>query len=200
MEESLVRLRRLWNILRFISIGLIAAVSVLALLAFPSRWLVAAIPFALLGVVAAILAVTQWERPWVWLALIILAGLFSLGLFAAVFGLNSEGSVPLLLLVFAMILASEHVLSSTLSYSSQFSDRRDAAIRIFNADTLTASLKHLYRRLARDGLILGAGFVLSVAAASVGILGPTVPILSDPSLYMVIASISLAALVILKEE
>jgi len=200
MEESLVRLRRLWNLLRIILIGLVAGASLLALLAFPSGWLVAAVPFALLGVVAATLAVTQWEMPWVWLVLIILASLFSLGLFSAVFGLNSEGSVPLLLLMFAMILASEHVLSSTLSYSPQFSDRRDAAIWISNADTLTASLKHLYSRLARDGLILGAGFVLSVAAASIGILGPTVPILSDPSLYMVIASISLAALVILKEE
>ena len=137
---------------------------------------------------------------WVWLALLAQAFLFALALFAAVFGAISGAYVPALLLAFTMILASEHVLGRGLTYSSQFSRRGNTMIWEFNADALNATLSRLYKQLARDGLILGVGFALSIIVASLGALGPVVSVLSDPSLYMVIASISLAALVALKEE
>jgi hypothetical protein len=200
VEQSLIRLRLLWDLLRVILVGLVAATSLLILSALPTAWWIATFPIFILDVIAAILAVTQWRMVWVWLALLAQAFLFALALFAAVFGAISGAYVPALLLAFTMILASEHVLGRGLTYSSQFSRRGNTMIWEFNADALNATLSRLYKQLARDGLILGVGFALSIIVASLGALGPVVSVLSDPSLYMVIASISLAALVALKEE
>lgn len=199
MEQNLARLR-LWDFLRVISTALVGTTSLVSLFAIPTGWSITIVPLSLLTLVAATLTVTKWKMVWIWLALLVQVFLFTLGLFATIFGLTSEGSVPVLLLMFTMILASEHTLTTTFSYSTQFSNRGNLAIQEFNAEALKRSLNHLCRRLARDGLILGIGFVLSVVAASIGTFGPAASILSDPSLYMIIASISLAALVMLKEE
>ena len=126
--------------------------------------------------------------------------LFALGLFGVIFGFTSEGYVPVLLLAFTLILAGEHAMTTALSYSAQFSNRGELAIREFNSTALRISLNHLYERLARDGLVLGGGFVLSVVAAGLGAFSSASSILSDPSLYIVIASTSLAALLTLKED
>jgi hypothetical protein len=200
MEQNLGRLRLLWNFLRIISTGLVAATSLLILLAIPNGWLIPLVPLSGLCIVAAIIAVTQWRIAWIWLALLVLASLFVSGLLAAVFGLIGEEYVPVLLLSFTMILMSEHTLTTISSYSAQFANRGNLAIREFNVEALRNSLNHLYKRIARDSLVLVMGFVLSAAAVSVGAFGPAASILSDPSLYMVIASISLAALVMLKED
>jgi len=200
MESSVARVQLLWNFLRVISTTLVAAISLLIPLAIPTGWLIPAAPVSILAVVAAILAVTDWKTVWVWVTLFLQASLFTMGLFAVVYGLTGQESVPVLLLTFTMILASEHTLTTTLGYSIQFSNRGNLAVQEFNAEALRVSLNHLYRRLARDNLILSTGFVLSLLAASVGMFVPTAPILSDPSLYIVIASISLAALVVIKEE
>ena len=200
MEQSLTRLRRLWNFLRIICAALAEATLLLILITIPNEWLMPSAPIFVLGIVAAILALAEWKIIWVWVALLAQASLFSLGLFAAVFALTTAEFVPILLLAFTMILVSEQTLTTTLSYSGQFSNRGNLVVLGFNAEALMVSLNHLYKRLARDSLILGAGFVFSLAAASLGAFEPTAPILSDPSLYMVIASISLAALVLLKEK
>ena len=199
MEANLARLRRSWNFLRIASVALVGATLFIILLVIPGGWMIPTIPVVVLGVFAAILSVMEWKMGWIWLVLFVQSFLFALGLCAAVLGLTSLESVPALLLAFTMILASEHVLTTALSYSAQYAERGDVSVREFNAETLTVCLNHLYRRLARDSLILGTGFVIALVAATASALAPP-SILSDASLYMVIASISLAALVLLKEE
>jgi hypothetical protein len=158
------------------------------------------VPIFALGVAGAVLTVKDWKTVWIWMSLLAQAFLFTLGLFAVVFGLVGEGDVAILLLGFTMILTNEHAISTTMGYSAQFSNQDGLAVREFNAQALRVSLKRLYRNLARDGMILGGGFVLSVAVGSLGSLGLSASILSDPSLYMVIAAVSLAALLTSKDE
>jgi len=200
VDPSLRRIAYRWNLLRVLLTGLVAATGLSILSVIPNGWLLLVVPIFTVGVVVTIFAVTQWDMVWIWVALFVQAFLFALGLSAVVFGFVGEVYVPILLLAFTMILVSEHALTTTSSYGAQFSNQRLLAVREFNAETLRVSLNHLYRRLARDTLILGAGFVMAVAVASLGTVGPGASILSDPSLYMVIASISLAALLMLKEE
>lgn len=200
MDESLVRLRLLWDLLRVISTGLVVTTSILILLAIPAAWWIPCILFSCIGVVAAILAVIEWKIVWVWVVVLVQALLFTLGLFGVVYGLIDDGYVPILLLAFTMILVTEHTLTTTLSYSAQFSNHVDLTVREFNSESLRLSLNHLYKMIARNSVVFGSGFVLSEVAASMGSFVPTASILSDPSLYIVIASISLAALIVLKEE
>jgi len=193
-------MRLLWGILRLITTGLVLTTSIIILLAVPATWWVLVIPFCVVSVVAAILAVVEWRVVWIWLVILVQAFMFTLALFGIVYGLIADEYVPVLLLAFTMILADEHTLTIALSYSPQFANRGDLIVREFNAESLRISLNYLYKLLARDGLILGAGFVLSLVAASFVTFAPAASILSDPSLYIVVASISLAALILLKEE
>ena len=200
MGQSLSRLELRWNLLRVILTGLVAMTCVVILLAVPTGWWVPMVPIFGLGVVGAGLAVKEWKAVWIWMSFLAQAFLLALGLFAVVFGLIAEGYVAILLLGFTMVLTSEHAMSTTMSYSAQFSNEGRLAIRELNAEALGVSLKQLYARLARDSIVLCGGFVLSIVAGSLGAFGPSASILSDPSLYMVIAAVSLAALLTSKEE
>jgi len=199
MEQDLARLDLLWTLLRAILEVLVTATFLLILLAIPMSWWMTLIPISALGVVSAFLGMKDRKIIWIWATLLAQAFLFASAISATIFGYTDEGSVPVLLLAFTMILLGEQAMTTALSYGAQFSNQGELSIREFNVKALTGSLNNLYRRLAGDGLILGSGFVLSVAAASLGAVSPNY-YLSDPSLYIVIASISLAALLTLKEE
>jgi len=200
MEQRLAKPDWLWASLRTIPVLLVAATSLLALFVIPSEWFLPIAPIITIDVVAAIMAVTYWKTIWIWLALFAQISLFGLGLFAVLSGNTSEVYVPLLLLMFTMLLGSEHTLTTTLSYHPQFSTRDNSEVREFNAEALRVSIKHLTRKLARDSLLLGLGFVVSVMAGS--LIPPLTggSILSDPSLYLVVATVSLAALIISKDQ
>ena len=200
MEKSLGQLWLRWNLLRAISAAQAAATFLLILTAIPSRWWVVTGPIFILGGVATILTVLQCKVAWAWLTLLVQSFLFVVGLLSAVFAIASGAYVPILLLALCMVMASEHVLSMTLNYSGQFSGHGNRSVSEFNAPALRASLDHLYRRLAWEGVVFGTGFLFSVAIATMGVVSPTATFLSDPSVYAIVASISLALLVAFKEE
>jgi len=200
MEKILSQLRLRWNLLRIISVGQVVATFLLILVAIPNIWWLVTVPVFALGSVAAVLAVLQWRVAWSWLTLFCEVFLFVVGLLSAVFGIVSTAYVPLLLLALSMIIASEHILSMTLKYGGQFRWHGNRSVMEFNAQVLTASLGHLYRRFAWDSAVFGTVFLASLAIAAVSVVGPTVSFLSDPSVYALVASISLAFLIVFKEE
>jgi hypothetical protein len=200
MEKSLGQLRFRWNLLRLISAGQAVATFLLILVAIPLSWWMVTGPVFILGCIATILTVLQWKLAWAWLTLLVQSFLFVIGLLSAVFGFASGAYVPILLLALCMVMASEHALTMTLKYSGQFSGRGNRSVIEFNAQALRASLDHVYRRLAWDGVVFGTGFLLSVAIATIGVVGPTAGFLSDPSVYALVASISLALLIMFKED
>jgi hypothetical protein len=200
MEKTLGQLRLRWNLLRIISAGQVVATSLLILMAIPNGWRMVTVPVFILGSLATILTVLQWKMAWAWLTLLVQVFLFAVGLLSTVFGITSGTMVPVLLLALSMVIASEHVLSTTLKYSGQFSGRGNRSVTEFNAQALKASLDHLYRRLAWDGVVFATGFLISLTVATMGVAGPTVSFLSDPSVYALVASISLGLLVVFKDE
>ena len=200
MEQNLRDFTLRWNILRAFAVGIATATNILTLGILPRNWWLSTIPMLVIGLIVAALAVAQWKSMWIWLTLLVQAFLFILGLSAAIFGFVAETSVPVLLIAFTLILTTEHILTAAASYSPQFSIKCERAILEFNLETYAASLNHLYRRLARNALIFATGFLISILVVSLGAISPAASILSDPSLYIVVASISLAALLTVKEH
>jgi hypothetical protein len=189
-----------WNLLRLVSAAQAVTTYLLILAATPTRWWIVTGPIFVVGCIAAILAIVQCRVIWAWLTMLLQAALFGVGLFSTVFRISDETYVPLLLLAFLMAIASEHVLSVTLNYSAQFSRRGTRTVTEFNAQALRTSLGNLYGMLAWDAVIFGGVFLISLIVASLGAVGATITMLSDPSLYVALMSITLAFLFVLKEE
>ena len=197
MEHRLAQLMSRWNILRIFATTQLAATYLLLLLLTPSNWWTVVTPVLIFGGITAALAAVQLRVVWAWLTLVLQVFLFGVGLFAIVSGIIGEENVPILLLAFTMLILGEHILSLIMKYAGQFS--RPENLLGFNLLALSSSLHQLYRKLARDCLIFSGGFLFSLGVAAVVTVGP-VGFLSDPSLYAILAAISLALLVVLKEE
>jgi hypothetical protein len=200
MGETIAQLRLQWNLLQIITWVLPVATSLLILETIPSGWWMVSVPILILGAICASLAIIQWKPVWTWLVLIAQGFLFAIGLIATVTGPPNHAGIPLLILAYPMILATEHLLSTAMSYSAQFSTTGDSSVKQFNAPALTVSLCHLYRNLGRDGIVFGVSFLLSLAIGALSAIGATTTVLSDPSLYAIVATISLALIVVLREE
>ena len=153
----------------------------------------------LIGIAVTSLALVKYDLIWNKITLLAQSILFAIALLTAISTGGAAEGIPILLLAFVMILGTEQVLSLISNYGAQFSLSNSAPI--FNVPTLQRSLDHLYRRLAWDGAIFSAGYLFSVAVVSMGnFLGPVAPALSDISVYVLVTSISLAILIVLKEE
>jgi len=200
MEQNLGQLKIRWNLLRITSAGEAVATFLVILLAIPTRWWMVTSPIFVLGLIATTLTLVQYKIAWAWLTMLVQATLFAVGLLSTISGINGDAYVPLLLLAFLMGIASDHILNMALNYSGQFSQLGNRAVAEFNVSALKASLGDLYRRIAWDGVVFGSAFLLSITVATLGAVGATVAVLSDPSLYVILLSISLAALIMLKEE
>jgi len=199
MEGSLANLRLRWNILRSFA-GAIAIVTfTLILSAIPTTiwalWLMA----LAVGVVTSVIAQVKCDFAWNMLTILEQGVLFGIALLS---DLSRGGeNLPILLLAFVMILASEHTLSLISDHRDQFSTRNSALEMEFNVPILRRSLDSLYRRLTWVGAVFGIGFLLSIVVASAsGVLSSIAPVLSDISVYVLVTSIALATLVVSKEE
>jgi hypothetical protein len=200
MEHSLRQLWLRWHLLRVICAGEIVATSVLIMMAIPGTWWTATLPIFLLGALATILTLVRWKIVWEWITMLTQAGLFVVALLSTVAGIVSVAYVPVLLLALSMLLAGERILSTIINYSRQFSKRGNPSALEFNEPALRSSLDHLYQRLGWDGAIFGSGFLLAIAVATLGVTTPPTSYLSDPSLFAIVAALSLAMLIALKEE
>jgi hypothetical protein len=201
MDNSLASLQVRWSIVRILCLVLAFATSLSTLWATPIPWWPATASTVVFALTTAFMSVTYWRRVWIRLTLLSQAVLFIVGLFSSVFvSTAAESLAPVLLLAFCLILGEEHALTSALRYSAQFSQREKDHVSEFNAQALNASLNDLYRKLTSGGIVFVAGFLLSASVATLGEIGGSVWLLSDPALYVIVASISLAFLVALKTD
>jgi len=201
MESSLATLRLRWNLLRGVASAIAIATFTIILSTIPVTiwflWVLA----LLVGVVISILALVKCDLAWSRLTLLGQGVLLAIALLSVLSTGGPGENVPILLLAFVMILASEHILSLVSQYGVQFSTSNSAMRMDFNVPILQRSLDRLYRRLAWDGAIFSTGYLLSVAVASVGgILSPITPVLSDVSVYVLVTAIALAILMVSKAE
>jgi len=200
MEQAITQLNLRWNLLRTLILLQVTATTLLILATIPEDWLALTVPVVALGFTTATLTALQLKQSWAWLTLLAQAFLFCTALMPAILGITGESYMPILLLAFTMMIASEHGVSLILKYAAQFSRRQERSTIGFNLTVLQDSLRHLYRKLTVDALVFGIGFILSLSIATLGTTLPMAGFLSDPSLYAVVASLSIALLIVLKGE
>jgi hypothetical protein len=100
-----------------------------------------------------------------------------------------------------MMMFSEHMVSLLSEYRHQFSTLTGERVLDFNSPALRRSLAGLYRRLARNGILYACCYVITIGVLLTGLdFSRVAPILSDVSLYILVISISLALLVVMKED
>jgi hypothetical protein len=166
----------------------------------PSQLIVIRIIAAFVGLFLSVLATFRTSLLLTRITLLAEVGLFSMSLVAALFSPAIASVFPLLLLTFVMILFSDRTLHLYASQGVEFSTSIDRLLD-FNAPVIERSLTHLFRRLARNGVMFAGCYLLTVMVLLGGFdLSRVAPILSDASLYILIISISLALLVSMKED
>ena len=200
MEQSLSPITLRWNLLRIITLSELAACSLLILVTITRTWWSLAVPVLSLGLIFAALTLIRPRPTLMRVTLLAQGSLFALALGQSILGITLAVNVPILLFVFTIFLAAEHSLTLIMTYAQQFSKPKDGSISIFNLPVLHTSLDRLYRKIAWDGVIFGMGFLLSVAIAIFATNGPVVGFLADPSLYAIIVSLSVAMLIVLKDQ
>ncbi len=201
MENSLTALRLRWKLLRGVASAIVIATFTLILSTIPATFWILWLLALLIGVFTSVVALVKCDLIWNRLTLLGQGILLTIALLSAFSARVPGENVPILLLAFVMVLATEHLLSLISQYSAQFSSSNSATGMDFNVTVLQQSLDRLYRRLAWDGAIFGAGYMLALAVATVGnILGSIAPVLSDVSVYVLVTSIALAILIVSKDE
>ena len=200
MEQNIGRLNNRWVLLRTLGVSQAIATTLLILATIPQSWWGIVAPAIACGMMATILTVLQLRKVWASLTLLAEGFLFATAMAAAILGITGESYVPLLLLAFTMVIATEHALDLILKLARQFSKPQNQSIIAFNFNALETSLDNLFRKLTWDGFVFGIGFLLSVSIASLGAAGQIAGVLSDPSLYAVVAALSVAMLILLKGE
>jgi small-conductance mechanosensitive channel len=200
MEYSVKSIRLSWDFLRgiagfteFLTFAIIAAM-------IPPQLGVLRIPALIVGVVISALAAFKCSLMWARIALISEISFFFIPITWAVFS-SASSVVPVLLLAFVMMMFSEHIVSLFSEYRHQFSTLVGERVLDFNSPALGRSLAGLYRRLARNGILYACCYVITIGVLLTGLgFSRVAPILSDVSLYILVISISLALLVVMKED
>jgi len=201
MENSVVKLRLRWNLLRVMAAAIAITTFILALTRIPAAIWILWVLELLIGVIVSAFAVVKCDVTWSRITLIAQSTLFAIALLSAISMGESEEGVPILLLIFVMILGSEQVLSLISNFGTQFSLSASTPVIGFNMPTLQRSLDQLYRTLAWDGVLFTAAYLLSLSILAVGsFISPVAPVLSDISVYVLVTSISLAILIVSREE
>ena len=201
MENSVVKLRLRWNLLRVMAAAIAITTFILALTRIPAAIWILWVLELLIGVIVSAFAVVKCDVTWSRITLIAQSTLFAIALLSAISAGESEEGVPILLLIFVMILGSEQVLSLISNFGTQFSLSASTPVIGFNMPTLQRSLDQLYRTLAWDGVLFTAAYLLSLSILAVGsFISPVAPVLSDISVYVLVTSISLAILIVSREE
>ena len=200
MEQSISRLNNRWILLRALAVLQVVATTMLILATIPQGWWLLIAPAIACGMTAAILTVLQLRKVWASLTLLAEGFLFTIAMVSAIIGINGESYAPILLLAFTMLIATEHALDLILKLARQFSKPQKQSTMEFNLNALETSLHRQYRKLTWDGCIFGTGFLLSLSIAAIATSGSVPSFLADPSLYAVIAAVSIALLIVLKGE
>jgi len=201
MKNSLANLRFRWNLLRAISTAIAIATFTLILATIPLTTWILWVLALVIGIGVSIVAVAKCDVVWSRITLLAQSILFAIALLSAISRGGPTEEVPILLIAFVMILGSEQSLNLVSNYGAQFSLTNTSQVTDFNLPTLQKSLDRLYRRLAWNGVIFGAAYLLSLTVAAMSsLLSPVGPALSDISVYVIVTSISLGILIVLRNE
>ncbi len=201
MDNTLNRVRTGWAIFRSCSMicGLLGFYLIVNV--SPPLMELYILPGVAIGVGLVLISVFAKSEIWAKMALLTQAVLFSFAILAYANSRSAPNNLPMLLLTFITILFNAEMLTRIPTYQKQFSMRIEDLVNSANSISLKKSLDQLYVKQGRLAIILGTSFLLTIVVLLLGTtLGSAAPILSDPSLYMVVVSISLMFLLALREK
>jgi hypothetical protein len=199
METGVATYRIRWALLRIFSATWILLTLISITVTLPPTLLPVGIIGSVFGISTGLIAVLNGR--WVWSEVSLLDGglMFLVLLLEENMSKTVEQNLPVMLLQFMMLLFAVEVLSVVSKQHGLFSKvliETEGSVSI-----LARSIHQALRRTARLGLLFASSYFISIAILYVGAyIAPLSPILSDISFYIVIVSVSLALLIILREE
>lgn len=199
METGVATYRIRWALLRIFSATWILLTLISITVTLPPTLLPVGIIGSVFGISTGLIAVLNGR--WVWSEVSLLDGglMFLVLLLEENMSKTVEQNLPVMLLQFVMLLFAVEVLSVVSKQHGLFSKvliETEGSVSI-----LARSIHQALRRTARLGLLFASSYFISIAILYVGAyIAPLSPILSDISFYIVIVSVSLALLIILREE
>lgn len=190
-----------WTILRMLAISWLVITACAIASTYPAKLFSLTILGPIVVALFSVLAVSNGNPSWGRASHLAQAFLFSISLVSETSLKTLSANLPILLLTFVMLLFGVEFLTLVLSHHRQVSDwLRETGLES-NAFMMSKSIGDIQGRLAHFGIIFAAGYLLSVSVLFVSeVVAPLAPILSDIGVYLVLTSVSLALLIILKED
>ena len=199
MEKSIENINWQWNIIRSAHLALIVFTFLGLAATFPTNLIVIAAFGSGWGILFGAWALLKGD--WLWSRAAILVGgvMLSVAVLIQIASKTILQALPGLLLAYVLILFSAEALALTRQHHAMYSkdEKGPQAYSVM----LQKSIEHMTRRTIRLASVLGGCYVITLAVLLLGDMFVTaLPALSDISLYIVAVSISLAFLLILRED
>ena len=190
-----------WTILRVLAIFWLVITACAIALTYPAKLFSLAILGPIVVALFSVLAVSKGNPNWGRASHLAQAFLFSISLVSETSLKTVSANLPVLLLTFVMLLFGVELLTLVLSHHRQVSDWLRETGLGSNAFMMSKSIGDIQGRLAQFGIIFAACYLLTVGVLFVSeLVAPLAPMLSDIGVYLVLTSVSLALLIILKED
>jgi len=189
-----------WRFLRWFFVGWIALTLISIDALWPPGLQGLTLVVSVVGIVLAAAAAARGSKPLGGLSLAVAGIVFFALLLLQIASRSMAQNAPATVVQFVMVLFAVEVFSAIAKLANQFSSALVGEEGVYSASTLQRSLEQAFRRLSRAGVVLGTGYVASVAVLYMGGSAPFPGLLGDISLYVVVVSIALALLLVLREE
>jgi hypothetical protein len=151
--------------------------------------------------VFSLLAISKGHPAWGKASLLTQAILFSILLVSDTLMKAVSTNLPILLLTFVMLLFGVEFLTLVLSRHRQVSNWLEDTESESSSLMVNKSLRDIHQKLARFGIIFAGCYVLTIGVLFLSeVVASFVSVLSDIAVYVVLTSVSLALLIILKED
>ena len=190
-----------WILLRGLS-SFWLVITAFAIASFYPTWLFSITVLGPIVVaVFSLLAISKGNSAWGKASISTQAILFSILLISDTLMKAVSANLPVLLLTFVMLLFGVEFLTLVLSRHRQVSNWLADIEFEPNAFMVNKSLRDIHQKLARFGIIFAGCYVLTIGVLFLSeVVASSASVPSDIAVYAVLASVSLALLIILKED
>lgn len=201
MEKRLGTVTARWNAIRASSLAFLLTTFIVLVGTLPVGLGIVAALLSGLGLLFGAWSLLRGERIWARAALSVMGLMFVVSLLIRVVSNGILQSIPQLLLAYVMMLFETETLGLVCKhYPTQVIGQHTLSLTS-DQTAFRKSLDHMFRSFPRLALVFGSCYLLAIAAIYLGdLFVPVFPVLSDISLYIVAVSVSLALLLILREE
>jgi hypothetical protein len=167
----------------------------------PVPLFVLGVVLSLTGICIAIASALKGESRWVTVSILEMWFLFFTLIVSQALGDAVGQYLPITLLQLIMILFAYELITATLQFRQQFSSAIYAGENAGIDSRLRSSAQTAFRAIASAGTLFVGCYTVSLAVLFASTFAALdVPLVSDISLYIVVVSVSLALLLVLRED